>query len=221
MPAENPPPDHGDGRPARGSRLVLASTSPHRRLLLERLRLPFHCLAPDVDEARLAGERPRDRALRLAIAKARAGAAALAEPDALVIGSDQVADLEGRIQSKPGSIDRAIEQLEAASGRTLHFHTAVAVHDTRTGNTEAGVELTTVTLRRLTRDRIRAYVHAEMPLDAAGSFYSEALGIALLDRLEGRDPTALIGLPLMLLIDLLDAAGLDVLRSQTPQPGSA
>ena len=188
--------------------LVLASTSPYRRDLLTRLRLPFRVLPANVEETASAGETPPALASRLALAKARAVAAEC--PNALIIGSDQVADLDGRALGKPGSIDAAQAQLAASSGRTLLFHTAVCLLDTRTdpavANTEA--DATRVVFRSLDEAAIARYVAAERPLDCAGSFKAEGLGISLFERIESRDPTALVGLPLIALARLLRAAGL-------------
>lgn len=193
-------------------RLVLASTSPHRRRLLEGLRLPFEALAPDTDERPLPDETPHALALRLAQEKARSVAATLAEDDdALVIGSDQVADLDGRALGKPGTAARCVDQLLACSGRVVHFHTGLAVVDARSGRTEALVEPFAVHFRKLSRERVEHYVAVEAPLDAAGGFYSEGLGITLFERLEGRDPQALVGLPLIALVELLDGFGVDLL----------
>ena len=190
-------------------RLVLASTSRHRRALLERLRVPFTVEAPDVDETPGPGEAPEALARRLATEKAKVVAERLGDPCALVIGSDQVADLDGRLLEKPGTAERCVEQLLACSGRTVHFHTGLALAS------QAGmrvcVEPFTVRFRSLTRDAVERYVALESPLDAVGGFYCEGLGIVLFERLEGRDPNALVGLPLVALVDLLAEAGLDPL----------
>jgi len=192
-------------------RLVLASTSPHRRQLLGRLRVPFEAIAPEVDETPGGDESPRDLALRLALAKARAVAERCDGEDALVIGSDQVAELDGRPLGKPGTAGRGIEQLLACSGRTVHFHTGLAVVAARGGRSEALVEPFAVRFRRLDRDRVEHYVAVEAPLDAAGGFYSEGLGILLFEALEGRDPNALVGLPLIALAELLARFDVDLL----------
>lgn len=188
--------------------LVLASTSPYRRELLARLRLPFRVISANVEETALAGETPPVLASRLALAKARAVAAEC--PNALIIGSDQVADLDGRALGKPGTIEAAQVQLAASSGRTLLFHTAVCLLDTRSdpavANTEA--DATRVVFRSLDEAAIARYVAAERPLDCAGSFKAEGLGVSLFECIESRDPTALVGLPLIALARLLRAAGL-------------
>jgi septum formation protein len=192
-------------------RLILASTSRHRRALLERLRVPFETAAPAFEETFVAGEPPVERARRLAEGKARAVAGRLSGARTLVIGSDQVASLAGEVLSKPGTRERAVAQLLRARGRTLEFHTGVAVHDTASGRTHVRVEPFRAQLRRLEEARIARYVELERPLDAAGAFYSEGLGIALFEALEGHDPTALVGLPLVALVDLLAEAGVAVL----------
>ncbi|KAF1687513.1 septum formation inhibitor Maf [Pseudoxanthomonas broegbernensis] len=183
--------------------LILASTSPYRRQLLERLRLPFQCVGPGTDERPRPAEPPADLAPRLAAAKAAAVAAS--RPDAWVIGSDQCADLEGRILGKPGGREAAIAQLAAASGRTVDFHTAVCLR--RGDRVLAAADLTRVRFRRLDAAEIARYVDAERPYDCAGSFKCEGLGIALFEAIETRDPTALVGLPLIALTGLLREAG--------------
>ncbi|BCU06810.1 Maf family protein [Allochromatium tepidum] len=191
--------------------LILASTSPYRRALLERLGLPFSTAAPDVDEHRHPSESPADLVRRLAEAKARA--VALNHPDALIIGSDQVACLDDAILGKPGDHQTAITQLERASGRCVLFQTGLCVLDARSGQVQTLVEPFRVHFRVLSRARIEGYLERERPYDCAGSFKSEGLGIALFERLEGDDPAALIGLPLIRLIPLLEAAGLCPLGS--------
>lgn len=190
--------------------LVLASTSRYRRELLERLGRPFRTLAPAIDETPQPGEPPAVLAARLALAKAQAAAAGC--PGALVIGSDQVADLDGRALGKPGSPDAARAQLEASSGRAVVFHTAVCLLDTRHAPPRAEVETDTtrVVFRRLHGDEITRYLAAEDALDCAGSFKAERLGIGLFERIESTDPTALVGLPLIALARLLRAAGVAV-----------
>ena len=187
--------------------LVLASTSPYRRELLERLRLPFSVVPPGVDETPLPGEEPAALALRLALAKARA--VSRTRPGALVVGSDQVATLGDAPIGKPGSFDKALEQLRAMRGRTVTFHTAVAVDDGRRAANATVV--TRCTLRDLPDRALRAYLEAERPFDTAGSAKAEALGIALMERIDSDDPTALIGLPLIALTRLLAEFGLDPL----------
>jgi septum formation protein len=185
--------------------LVLASTSRYRRELLERFGLPFVTDKPDTDETPLVGETPAATASRLAIAKARA--VAERHPEALIIGSDQVASVGDERFGKPGTVANAIAQLKAMRGRAIVFHTAVALLDTRTD--EAVVELvpTEVAFRDLSDEEIVRYVERELPLDCAGSAKSEALGITLLEHIRGDDPNALVGLPLIALARLLRRAG--------------
>ncbi len=189
--------------------LILASTSPFRRALLKRLGLPFTTAAPAVDESRRPNEPPQVMVLRLAEAKAVAVAAG--HPEAIIIGSDQVACIDDQVLGKPGDREQAIAQLTLASGRTLVFQTGLCVLNAITGRTQALVEPFRVHFRRLTRARIEAYLDRERPYDCAGSFKSEGLGIALFARLEGEDPSTLIGLPLIRLITLLETEGLDPL----------
>ncbi|HTC45268.1 MAG TPA: Maf family nucleotide pyrophosphatase [Steroidobacteraceae bacterium] len=185
--------------------LILASTSPFRRELLERLGLPFTVEAPDVDEAHLPGEPPTERALRLAAAKAEA--VALRHPGAVVIGSDQVAAVGGVVLDKPGTIERAHQQLKHLSGSQAHFHTACALRWHNTGFSVNHLQTVTVTVRDLTPAEIENYVAREQPLNCAGSFKSEGLGIALFSRIESEDPTALVGLPLIWVAGALRQAG--------------
>lgn len=189
--------------------LVLGSTSRYRRALLERLGLPFSVAAPDLDEAALPGELPAATALRLAEAKARAVAGRY--DDALVIGSDQVADCDGRPVGKPGDRARAFEQLRALSGRTVVFHTGVALVDAASGRCHRELVDVASTFRALTDAEIARYLDREQPYDCAGSVKSEALGIVLFDRIASDDPTALIGLPLIALARLLRAEGVEPL----------
>lgn len=188
---------------------MLASTSRYRRQLLERLGLPFDVVAPNVDETPLAGEAPAVTALRLAVAKARAVARDL--DHALVIGSDQVASLGGRLLRKPGAPEVAVAQLRAARGNTVLFHTAVAIIATGSGTTLQHVDCTEVVFRRLDDAALERYVELESPLDCAGSFKSEGLGVALFERISSQDPTALIGLPLIFVADALRKLGADPL----------
>jgi septum formation protein len=190
-------------------RVVLASTSRYRRALLERLGMPFECADPQANESPLPGEAPADMALRLAVAKAHA--VALRSPDALVIGSDQVASCEGALLDKPGTHDKAVRQLTAMSGRTASFDTAVVVLDTRSGKQGSRVVPCRVTFRPLGREQIESYLRREQPYDCAGSAKAEGLGIALIARIETEDPTSLIGLPLIALTELLADAGCSVL----------
>ncbi|MGB3392286.1 MAG: Maf family nucleotide pyrophosphatase [Stenotrophomonas sp.] len=185
------------------STIVLASTSRYRAELLARLRLVFDCAKPDVDETPLPGEAPRALAIRLARAKAVAVAARY--PGAWVIGSDQVAELDGQPLGKPGSRDAACAQLTAMSGRDVFFHTAVCVDNTDTQR--QACDLTRVAFRRLRREEIERYVDAELPLDCAGSFKCEGLGITLFEAIHSQDPTALVGLPLIATAALLREAG--------------
>jgi len=196
--------------------LVLASTSHYRRDLLERLRLPFEVIAPEVEETPRPGEDPARLALRLALAKAQAVAAR--RPDALVIGSDQVADLDGTPIGKPLTHGRAVEQLRAMSGRRIVFQTAVAVVCGASGFEQVLLASVQVRFRALSDDEIARYLLAEQPYDCAGSARSEALGIALLESIDSDDPTALIGLPLIRTCALLRAAGLDPLGAAGPAP---
>lgn len=188
--------------------IILASGSRYRRELLERLGLPFRAWSPDVDERPLAGEAPRDTAVRLARDKAGAGAAT--HPDAWIIGSDQVAELDGQPIGKPGDRERARGQLRAMRGRTVQFHTAVCLLHARSGRSQERLVTTEVAFRTLADDEIERYLDREPAFDCAGSAKSEALGIALLDRLSGDDPTALVGLPLIALCGMLRAEGIAV-----------
>jgi len=190
-------------------RLILASTSRYRRELLERLRLPFEAIAPDVDETPQPGEAPAALAQRLALAKAQA--VALKHPDAVVIGSDQVADLDGTSIGKPGTHERAVAQLRSMRGRSVVFHTAVAVLRNDRAFAGAACVPVTVKVRHLADAEIEHYLRTEQPYDCAGSAKAETLGIALLDAIESDDPTALIGLPLIRTCALLRAAGMDPL----------
>ncbi|MBU6466886.1 MAG: septum formation inhibitor Maf [Burkholderiales bacterium] len=189
--------------------LVLGSSSRYRRELLERLHLPFTVASPDTDEAPLPGEAPRALALRLALAKAHAVAAQ--HPGAVVIGSDQVADLGGEPLGKPGDHTRATRQLQRMSGQTVIFQTAVAVVCRATGFEQVDIAPVEVRFRTLDGATIERYLRAEQPYDCAGSAKSEGLGIALLARIDNDDPTALVGLPLIRTCQLLRAAGMKLL----------
>ena len=189
--------------------LILGSTSRYRRELLERLRLPFEVRSPDVDETPLPGEPPAALAQRLALAKARAVSAAY--PDAVVIGSDQVADLDGEPVGKPGTHARAVAQLRAMRGRSVVFQTAVAVVRASTGYVGTALAPVTVRFRLLSDAEIEHYLRTEQPYDCAGSAKCETLGIALLEAIDSDDPTALVGLPLIRTSALLRAAGIDPL----------
>ena len=190
--------------------LILGSTSRYRRELLERLRLPFSADAPRVDETPQSGEAPADLALRLALAKAREVASR--HPGSVVIGSDQVADVDGEAIGKPGTHERAVAQLRRMSGRAVVFQTAVAVVRADTGFEQAERVPVTVRFRTLDDDEIEHYLRLEQPYDCAGSAKCETLGIALLSAIESDDPTALVGLPLIRTSALLRAAGIDPLR---------
>jgi len=189
-------------------RLVLASTSRYRRSLLERLGVAFEVADPGVDETRHPGEAPESLARRLAEAKALAVAERF--PAALIIGCDQVAHCDGEIFSKPGTHANAVRQLRALSGRAALFHTAVCVHDAMERSTEVRVVPCRVSFRVLDDATIERYLQKEQPYDCAGSAKSEGLGIALIARIEGDDPNALVGLPLIALVDLLRERGVDV-----------
>lgn len=191
--------------------LILASTSAYRHALLQRLQLPFEALSPQVDESPRPGESCRALAERLALAKAHA--VARSHPQAIVIGSDQVADLQGRPLGKPGTRARAAEQLSAMSGQKVVFHTALAVVRPATGFERVVCVPVTVHMRSLSAREIEAYLDKENALDCAGSAKSEGLGIALMQALSGDDPTALVGLPLIQTAQLLREAGLDPLLS--------
>lgn len=186
-------------------RLVLASTSRYRRELLDRLQLPFEVARPDVDETPTHGETPHALANRLAEAKAQDVARRLGE-DAWALGSDQVADLDGLPLGKPGGREAAIAQLRAMSGRTVRFHTALCLANAD-GRSFTDIDLTEVQFRVLEDGAIERYVDAEQPYDCAGSFKSEGLGITLFDAIDNRDPSALIGLPLIATCRLLRQAG--------------
>ena len=189
--------------------LVLGSTSRYRRELLERLRVPFEVAAPHVDETPLPGEQPQDLAVRLALAKAQAVAQQL--PQAVVIGSDQVADLNGEPLGKPGTHDNAVAQLRQMRGHTVIFQTALAVVCSATGFMQQDIAQVRVVFRNLSDDEIENYLRAEQPYDCTGSAKSEGLGIALLERIDSDDPTALIGLPLIRTARMIAAAGVRLL----------
>ncbi|MEX1993588.1 MAG: nucleoside triphosphate pyrophosphatase [Steroidobacteraceae bacterium] len=192
-------------------RLVLASTSSYRAALLARLGLPFEVTAPGVDEAALPGEAPRHRALRLAHAKA--AAVAMREPHAWVLGSDQVAVCNGLIHDKPGNAERCRLQLRASSGQAVLFHTAVVLLRGEPATAQEHADCTIVRFRRLADDEIARYVERDQPFDCAGGFRCEGLGVSLFEAIESRDPTALVGLPLIWVAAALRAAGLDPLAT--------
>lgn len=190
-------------------KLILASTSPYRRELLSRLGLPFETANPQTDETPLPGESPEALALRLSEAKARAVADAY--PDALIIGSDQVATVDGRIFGKPGNHQRAAQQLRELSGKTVNFFTGLCLFNARTGQAEVRGIPTLVGFRELSDAEIENYLRREPAYNCAGSAKSEGLGIALLSSMKGDDPNALVGLPLIALCDMLRQQGVSVL----------
>ena len=203
-PVTTPPPPEGAARP-----LILGSTSRYRRELLKRLNLAFDVASPEVDETPHPGETPRALAQRLALAKARAVAAGA--PHAVVIGADQVADLNGLPLGKPGNHERAVAQLRQMRGQTVVFQTAVAVVCLQSGFEQQSLAAVSVKFRDLSDEEIENYLRAEQPYDCAGSAKSEGLGIALLDAIDSDDPTALIGLPLIRTCKMLQAAGVALL----------
>lgn len=181
--------------------LVLASTSPYRRMLLEKLGIPFECAAPDVDETPQPGESPRHLVMRLAKEKAQSLAARY--PSHLIIGSDQVCVLDGEITGKPHTEENACQQLLRARGTIVTFYTGLALYNAESGHLQTECEPFDVHFRHLSEQEIMDYVRRERPLDCAGSFKSEGLGIALFDKLDGRDPNTLVGLPLIALCQML------------------
>lgn len=190
-------------------RLILASGSVYRRALLDKLGLSYSCQSPDIDETARPGETAADLVSRLALAKAQAVAAS--EPNALIIGSDQAATLDGQILGKPLTHARALEQLRAASGKKVRFETGLCLLDSASGRYQRIVEPFEVHFRQLSEAQIEHYLRREQPLHCAGSFKSEGLGIVLFERLSGDDPNALIGLPLIQLTRMLENLGIDVL----------
>ncbi|MEN5029739.1 nucleoside triphosphate pyrophosphatase [Pseudomonas sp. Ps21-P2] len=188
--------------------LLLASSSPYRRELLDRLRLPFVCASPDIDESR----RPNEPAIDLVTRLAREKAMALAErfPDHLIIGSDQVAVLGEQILGKPHTFERALEQLKESSGNSVSFLTGLALFNSRTSQCQVDCVPFTVHMRQLDEARISRYLHAEQPYDCAGSFKAEGLGVSLFRSTEGADATSLIGLPLIRLVDMLMNEGIEL-----------
>ncbi|MEI5998872.1 septum formation protein Maf [Paraburkholderia bengalensis] len=199
----------------RPPRLILASSSPYRRELLERLRAPFDVAVPAVDETPLTGESPEATALRLAQAKARAVAAGLSGGErALVIGSDQVATYDGQQIGKPGTHEKALAQLQDMRGREVLFHSGLCLLDSHSGDAQCVDVVTRVRFRNLPDAALDAYLRTETPYDCAGSAKAEGLGIALLDAIESDDPTALIGLPLIALTRMLLAAGYPLLEAR-------
>lgn len=197
-------------------KLILGSTSAYRRELLERLRVPFTVESPHVDETPLPGEAPAALARRLALAKAQAVAQRF--PDCVVIGSDQVADLDGLALGKPGTHERAVAQLQQMNGQTVIFQTAVAVVCQQSGFCQEQLAPVKVTFRTLGDAEIESYLRAEQPYDCAGSAKSEGLGITLLSSIDNDDPTALVGLPLIRTSQMLRAAGIDLLHPLRTTP---
>ena len=190
-------------------KLVLASTSAYRRELLQRFGLPFEVARPDIDESPLPGETPQATAERLAVEKARAVAGQF--EDALIIGSDQVAILDGQVYGKPGTHENAIKQLQTMRGRTVNFFTGLCLLDAKTGEAHVRGIPTLVTFRNLSDEEIENYLRREQPYNCAGAAKSEGLGIAIIARMQGDDPNALVGLPLIALCDLLRKHGMTVL----------
>jgi len=195
-------------------RLVLASTSPFRRELLARLGIPFEVASPDVDETPLQGERPDETAQRLSVLKAKAVSERF--PNALIIGSDQVALLDGEQLGKPGSHEKAVEQLRRMRGKALEFHTALTLLNAETGSVQTANVPVRLVMRNYTDAQIEAYLRKDQPYNCCGSARSESLGIALIARYETEDPNALVGLPLIKLTEMLANEGLDVLTWQAP-----
>ncbi|TCK09037.1 Maf family protein [Marinobacterium mangrovicola] len=191
--------------------LILASGSAYRRALLSKLGLDFSCDSPDIDESPRHGEDPESLVARLA--QEKASAVASRHPEALIIGSDQLATLEGNVMGKPHTHERAIEQLRQASGKRVRFLTGLCLYDAKDGRFQCEVVPFDVQFRELNDTQIEGYLRAEQPYDCAGSFKSEGLGIALFERLIGDDPNALVGLPLIRLIAMLENKGFDVLAS--------
>ena len=198
-----------DNPPAQPRQLVLASGSSYRKELLGRLGLPFEVSAPQVDETPQRGESPAQTALRLSLLKAQTAAAR--HPEALIIGSDQVAASGGRVYGKPGNHENAVRQLRELSGKAVGFNTAVTLLDARAGKHESRLVPCRVVFRNLDPRLIESYVKKEKPYDCAGAAKAEGLGIALIARIETEDPTSLIGLPLIALSEMLERAGLPVL----------
>jgi len=191
-------------------KIVLGSTSPFRKALLQRLQIDFTCDSPNVDETPLENEKVEDMVVRLAIAKAQA--ISNRHPNTLIIGSDQSAVLDGEKLNKPGNFENAFAQLSRASGKKIIFQTGLCLLNTKTGQLQTACVPYTVVFKTLTPSMIENYLHKEEPYNCAGSFKSEALGIALFERFEGSDPNALIGLPLIELVNFLDNEGFSILE---------
>jgi len=189
--------------------LVLASTSPFRKAILQKLNVPFDTASPDVDESRRDDESPAELVARLSAMKAQAVAAEF--PEAIIIGSDQVACIDDQILGKPGTHENAVTQLQHASGRSVLFYTGLCVFNANTGIAHTEVETFEVVFRKLNDEKIENYLRAEEPYNCAGSFKSEAMGIALFEKLHGDDPNTLIGLPLIRLVRLLEEEGMRVI----------
>lgn len=193
--------------------LILASSSRYRREVLQKLHLPFTCLSPEIDETPLPNESPEQTALRLAEAKARK--VGETQPDALIIGCDQVATVDGMQIGKPGNHANAVTQLTMLSGKEVVFHSALCLYDSQRQHLQATIVPYFVKFKSLSASQIETYLHLEQPYDCAGSAKSEGMGIALLDYMRGDDPNALIGLPLIALVEMLRQAGVDVLSAST------
>lgn len=188
--------------------LILASSSKYRKLLLQRLGIPFDCQAPEIDETAQSGERPIDLAERLAAQKA--ASVSIRNPQALVIGSDQLAVFNGQVIGKPGNYPAALEQLQSFSGQVVEFLTAVTVQCSENSFAESYIDSTLVRFRALEREEIERYLEKEKPFDCAGAFKAESLGIVLFESISSEDPTALIGLPLIHTVAMLRRAGLQL-----------
>ncbi|PAU38563.1 septum formation inhibitor Maf [Vibrio coralliilyticus] len=188
--------------------LVLASTSPFRKQLLNKLSVPFETASPDCNETPFSNERPEDLVKRLAKEKAES---CHTDKPSLVIGSDQVCVIDGQIIGKPLNRENAVQQLSRQSGKAIQFYTGLALHNTETNITDVKLDTFTVHFRQLTQQQINRYVEKEEPYYCAGSFKSEGLGIALFEKLEGKDPNTLVGLPLIDLIDMLETQGFPIL----------
>jgi septum formation protein len=194
--------------------LILASSSRYRREVLQKLHLPFECISPDIDETPLPGESPEQTSLRLAESKARK--VAESQPHALIIGCDQVATVDGLQIGKPGNHENAVRQLTMLSGKEVIFHSALCLYDSSSLHMQSTIAPYFVKFKTLTTTQIETYLRLEQPYDCAGSAKSEGMGIALLDYMRGDDPNALIGLPLIALVNMLQHAGVDVLSHPRP-----
>ncbi len=192
--------------------LVLGSTSPFRKTILEKLQIPFKCASPNINETTLQGESPQALVERLAIEKAKA--VSLQYPNAIIIGSDQVAVCQGEILGKPHNFTNGVKQLSKFSNKSVTFYTGLCVYNSETDQVTSLVEPFVVHFKPLSQNEIESYLQAEQPYNCAGSFKSEGLGICLFSKLEGEDPNTLIGLPLIKLVDLLKKHGVDVLAEQ-------